>query len=242
MSEQKSWVVIVLSYNEEKTIQRVINELISIFEKTTIDYDIVIIDDGSTDNTKSVLQNYNEYNKIRVISHDRNLGIGYSLVEGYKLGKNNIIGMVPGDGQFEIALLKEAIRLFGEDDELKLVSFYRDLNNVYSTFRKLVTKIQKTINLFVLGVKFKDVNWVKFLRMDILGNKDFCMKSSLIETEIMYIVTLKKYKFIELPSNYLSREVPRSRLSFIKSLLLASKDVFNLFKLKRYYKKLHKQY
>jgi glycosyltransferase involved in cell wall biosynthesis len=236
--QAESWSIIILAYNEGESIKMVIDNLISLLRKFSLEYEIIVVNDGSLDNTKQTLSKYYIHNdKMTIINHEKNLGIGYSLVEAYKIARKDIIGMIPGDGQFDIELLGEAIQTFQKDKDLKIVSFYRDINTIYSSIRKIVTKIQKGINVFILGIHFKDVNWVKFFRKDVLNRRDFCMKSSLIETEIIYIVTLRKYKYIELPSSYLNRGTPRSKLSFLKSLLLASKDSLNLVKLRKYYKK-----
>jgi glycosyltransferase involved in cell wall biosynthesis len=236
--QAEGWSIIILAYNEGGSIKKVIDDLVSSLRKYSIDYEIIVINDGSLDNTKQILARfYKDDEKITIINHEKNLGIGYSLVEAYKTANKDIIGMIPGDGQFDIELFGKAFQSFLEDKDLKIVSFYRDTNTIYSSVRKIVTKIQKGINRFILGIRFKDVNWVKFFRKEVLNRRDFCMRSSLIETEIIYIVTLRKYKYIELPSDYLNRGTPRSKLSFLKSLLLASKDSLNLVKLRQYYKK-----
>lgn len=237
MIQSDSWSIIILAYNESETIKTVIDNVILLLKNLLIDYEIIIINDGSTDKTKDILTgSYGNMKEVKVINHEKNYGIGHSLIEAYETANKKIMGMIPGDGQFDTELLGNAIQLFQKDEDLKLVSFYRDSNTIYSPIRRTVSKVQKIINSYVLDIHFRDVNWVKFFRSEILGKREFCMSSSLIETEIIYVTILKSYRYIELPSIYLSRSNVRSKFSFIKSLVRASKDMFNLIKLRRFYK------
>ena len=93
MTECKK-VVIIPAYNEGRNIINVVNDMKSFRP----DFDVVVIDDGSTDDTKKVAEDCH----VPVISLPFNLGIGGAMQTGFKYAKENgydIAIQVDGDGQ-----------------------------------------------------------------------------------------------------------------------------------------------
>ena len=76
-----NWCVIVPTYNNEKTLSKVISEILKISSN------IIVINDGSTDSTSHVLENYT--NKITLITHSKNQGKGRALRNGFQHAINN---------------------------------------------------------------------------------------------------------------------------------------------------------
>ena len=70
--------VVIPAYNEEKTIEEVLSKTISVMESTGKPYEIIVVDDGSTDNTRQIASKY----KVTVLSNGANKGKGYALRKG----------------------------------------------------------------------------------------------------------------------------------------------------------------
>ena len=68
----------------------------SILEQTYKDFELIIINDGSTDNSKTVIESFND-NRIRYFENEKNSGIVYSRNKGLKLAKGEYIGMFDAD-------------------------------------------------------------------------------------------------------------------------------------------------
>lgn len=66
---------VVTVYNKEKTLERCLN---SIINQTYDNYEIIIIDDGSTDSSSDIIKRYKENEKIKVIYNSHNIGLGSS--------------------------------------------------------------------------------------------------------------------------------------------------------------------
>ena len=106
MSLHKNTCILVLAYNVEDYIEKVISELLD------LDLQIFVIDDKSKDNTKNILQSFNmESNKnIEIIENKKNIGAGESLKILITLAKKNKFDFfikVDGDGQFLIEDVKK---------------------------------------------------------------------------------------------------------------------------------------
>ena len=87
--------VIISSYNMEKTLPAAID---SILNQTFPDWELIIIDDGSTDRTQNILESYkNKDSRIKVIKNRENLGLTASLNKGLKIAKGEYIARLDAD-------------------------------------------------------------------------------------------------------------------------------------------------
>ena len=86
--------VVIPAYNEEKTIGNVVSETISTMETVGMPYEIVVVDDGSTDRTRRIATRY----KATVLSNGENRGKGYALRKGFQQAQGDIIVTVDADG------------------------------------------------------------------------------------------------------------------------------------------------
>lgn len=149
-------LIIIPAYNEDKSILKVVNEIKTINKKNKTDYDYVVINDGSTDETEEILVK-NDINHITLI---QNLGIGGAVQTGYKYAYANnydIAIQIDGDGQHDVSCiekiikpiaLKEADMVIGsrfidnDIDNFKSSKMRRVGINIISFFIKLVTGVK----------------------------------------------------------------------------------------------------
>jgi glycosyltransferase involved in cell wall biosynthesis len=92
--------VVVPAYNEEKLIGRVIETIPDFVDR------IIVVDDASTDNTVDIVRKYlkNQEDRLYLIHHDKNQGVGGAIVSGYKQALSeglDIIVVMAGDGQMD---------------------------------------------------------------------------------------------------------------------------------------------
>lgn len=227
------WSVIVFCYNEGSSIRRVVTEIKDTLEKIATSYEIIIVNDGSTDNTEhncAVLSG--SYPFIKLVNHPRNLGIGSALRTGYTHATKNYVCAIPGDGQFNINLLKQ-IPAF---DANTFYSFYRKKTN-YNWYRALLTWGNKVFNRLVLGINLKDVNWVKVYTHSQLSLASVQLTSSLIETEICSKLIYLGIQPVEIPSDYLSRTGGTPKGGSMKTLIQALGETIKLIMVVTQFKK-----
>ncbi len=84
--------VVIPAYNEEKSVMDVIMRI-----PNHQNYEIIVVNDGSTDSTLRVLKNVKR--KIKIINHEQNQGYGASIISGIKNSSGNIIVTIDSDGQ-----------------------------------------------------------------------------------------------------------------------------------------------
>ncbi len=232
----QSWSIVIFGYNEGATLASVTGEAQKFLETNNIpDSEILIVDDGSTDNTQSITNTLKETVRcLRVIRHGTNLGIGPALVTGYTNARCENVVAVPADGQFDINELQPCMNI----PERAFVSFYREQVENYSPYRNLVTVTNRAFNKFFLNLNVKDVNWVKAYRTSDLKSIDLKLHSSIIGSEICAKLQVMGYRPIEAPSVYHPRIAGKARGASLKTVSHAVKELLKLVFIVRKFKKI----
>ena len=107
--------VIVPVYNEEETIAEVVRGLKNRLSKPGLEYEIIVVNDGSSDKSKEILENIKE---IILISHPYNKGYGMSLKTGARNSKFDWLLFFDGDSQHKPEYIEEFLRYTDEYDAI----------------------------------------------------------------------------------------------------------------------------
>jgi len=219
--------VIIFCYDEKETLRGVTESAIQFLKVFATDFEVIIVNDGSTDGSAEIANLLSSQFKafVRVIHHPRNLGIGMALRSGYENARLEYVCGIPADGQFDIAQLG-TIKPFGDNT---YYSFYRRETN-YSFYREQLSRLNRLYNQHFLGIYIRDVNWVKVYRLTQLQSVKPVLTSSIIESEIC----AKLYKCgalpVEIPSNYLNRVYGKSKGGGIRTVYRALAETWQLFR------------
>ena len=89
--------VVIPAYNEEKGIQGVIDRILAAMEGANLPFEIIVVDDGSTDRTVESLRE----KPIQVLRHETNRGYGAALKTGIRASRYNHVAIVDADGTYE---------------------------------------------------------------------------------------------------------------------------------------------
>lgn len=120
---------VIPAYNEEENILNTCNSILNHNKKYKTNYDIIVINDGSTDNTESICLK----NNIPYISLVYNLGIGGAVQTGYKYAFKNdydIVIQFDGDGQHDISYAKNIIEpILNREADMVIGSRFIDKNS-----------------------------------------------------------------------------------------------------------------
>jgi len=208
--------IVMPAYNEEGNLPNTIEPLIKIFNELSIDYEILIINDGSKDKTGEVAENLSKkYPKIRVIHHEINKGYGGAQLTGFKNATGKYVSVIPSDNQFFQEDIKKYIEEIKTSD---LIIGYR-VNRVDPKRRGILAKIYNFSLLFLFGLKVKDIDWVKMYKKEFLDSVEIESKSALIDTELVIKAKRKGLKIKEIPCKHLPRVYGNPTGNNIKVLL-----------------------
>jgi len=130
-------------FNDEKTIGLLVRSAKKILDKMVGKYEIIVIDDGSADNSRGVLSELSkEIKNLRLIFHRQNKGYGGVLKSGFKAAKYDLVFYTDGDGQYDIGELELLLPLMTNDiDVVNGIKMFRNdpwyrvvIGNVYNFF------------------------------------------------------------------------------------------------------------
>ena len=114
--------LVIPVYNEEKLIDELLSRTVASVESFTSDYEIIMVDDGSTDRSLEILLRWREKNnRIVVMSLSKNFGHQAAFTAGLEYAAGDIVAMMDGDLQDPPELLSEMYRRISAED-LEIVS------------------------------------------------------------------------------------------------------------------------
>lgn len=107
--------VIMPCYNEATGMQRHTEEMLKYLEKLTLPYELILVNDGSTDRTASILDNLAaQYPRVKVVHHNRNLGRGAALRTGFAAANNDFVFTFDADLTYAPNHLETMLRALEE--------------------------------------------------------------------------------------------------------------------------------
>lgn len=189
---------IVCAFNEEKNILNTINEIENACNKNSIsEYEIICIDDGSIDNTYSILNNLNSSN-IRIIKNIKNLGYGASVKVGAKEANKEYITWIPGDNSHPASEISKLLVLLKKYD---IISTFYSNSHERDSFRRLFTSFYTPILNFIFQKKLPYYNGVTMIKKKIFLNCNIQTNSHAFSLEMWINIFLSnKYSFIFIPT------------------------------------------
>ncbi len=153
-------------YNEAENLPNTVDKAVEVLEKLKLNWEILIINDGSSDNTKEVALDLAKKNsRIHVYNHPRNLGYGEALKTGFYNAKFDTIVYNDADGQFDFG---EVTKFLEKIEEYDLLIGYR-IKRQDNFLRILFKKGWQLSLLAFFGLTLKDVDCgFKMLRKSVL--------------------------------------------------------------------------
>ncbi|MFN8016231.1 MAG: glycosyltransferase family 2 protein [Acidimicrobiia bacterium] len=241
MHNNKEVAVVIPCYNEELLIRETVSAI-----PDFIDH-IICVNDASTDNTANVLEEIaNTNSKVKIVTNDKNLGVGGALINGYKyaIDKTNstAIGIVAGDAQFDSSYLIPMIDLLetGGYDYVKANRFFhREAFKKMPKYRQIGNIVVSILTKFSTGYySISDItNGCGFLTRKVLErvNYDFVQERYDYETSMLTALSIAgaKIKDFPVPAKYGDE---KSTIKLLPTVMRNLKAIWVGFWRRLYYK------
>ena len=194
-------------WNEEKNIEKVVEQALSVAPSITKRFEIIIVDDGSQDATLSIAEKLAEKHKnIRVISHKPNRGYGAALKEGLENAKYEYIVFTDGDRQFNFTEVEKFIPEIQNSDIV--IGFRKKRRDRKILKRLLLMNLLKIVDYILFGFSFKDIDcgFKMFRKSAVEAISPLRSEGAMITTEILAKATRKGLKIAQVGVEHYPRE------------------------------------
>jgi len=192
------------AYNDVGSIGKIIHTMAWLLPKLTGDYEIVVVDDGSSDGTGDLLRILaNEYPFLKIIHHGVNRGYGAALITGFANCSKDLIFYTDGDGQYDVEELPLLLTAFG--DGVDIVNGYK-ISRSDPKHRVVAGHIYRSLMKWLFRLKVKDVDCdFRLFRRRLLDRTRLTCDSGVICVEMMKRFQDLGCRVIEVPVHHYHR-------------------------------------
>jgi glycosyltransferase involved in cell wall biosynthesis len=210
------------AYNEEALIESFLQRAVALLERTATDWEIVLVDDCSTDRTNEIATAFAEQEpRVRVVRHERNLNVGIANRTAIAHASKEFLFWQTVDWSYDISKLRIFLELLLHFDAvqgirpvpIRLLSYIPVLRSIYRVRRRSDTLYKSIISLgnyYVLtslfGVRFHDFQNVTFYRTRAVQALPLVARTSFINPELLLKSYYSGARFIEVPIRFISRQ------------------------------------
>ncbi|HXV59404.1 MAG TPA: glycosyltransferase family 2 protein [Vicinamibacteria bacterium] len=201
--------VVLPAFNEEANIERAVLSAAEAVAPLVSDYELVVVDDGSRDETSRILAKLAEEldGHLTLVSHPSNLGYGKALRSGFDASSRRLVFYTDADNQFDLRELEAFLPLMADHDA---VLGYR-VGRQDGWFRLLVSNGYNALASFAFGMSVRDLNCsFKLFRRDALTSLRLEEDHFFIDTEIVIQLHRAGYRYLQRGVKHYPRTAGRS--------------------------------
>jgi glycosyltransferase involved in cell wall biosynthesis len=214
-------------YNEQDNVGQTTQRAVEVLEGLKADYEIILVNDGSADQTgprADAIAAGNEL--VRVVHHPHNMGYGAALQSGIRAAKKELIFFTDGDGQFDIGEIKLLLPLIEQND---IVCGYR-LDRKDPFMRKLNGYMWTRLVNLLFGMHIRDIDCAfKLFRAEIFEGMKMSSAGALISAEILARATRRGFRIAEVGVHHYPRKAGKQTGAKLTVILRAFKELFKLY-------------
>jgi glycosyltransferase involved in cell wall biosynthesis len=213
-------------YNEQENVARITRQALAVLEGLGADYEVIIVNDGSSDNTGPIAdQLAREHSRVRVIHHPRNLGYGAALQSGFRAAAKELVFFTDGDAQFDLAELPPLLPLLEKYD---IVCGYR-MNRQDNFVRRMNGWLWTKLSNVMFSLHLRDIDCAfKLYKRAIFDDIRMESTGALISTEILARAVRKGYTITERGVHHYPRTAGKQTGGSLKVIFRAFKELWRL--------------
>ena len=184
--------IVIAAYNEAETLSRVFHRCLAVLQECADDFEIIILNDGSTDQTGEIMEElraqYPQF--VKTITHEVNRGIQDTFEALYRAASKDFVFDVPADGEFPPEALREILPLTPEYD---IIVCHRTMKH-YNFYRRIISSSYRWCTRIMFGIDLFDPGSVKCRRKEVISDIKVTSKGVFREAERLIRAVRRGYR------------------------------------------------
>lgn len=225
---KKGISIIIPAYNEEQNIESSIESVQKAISKVTGNFEIIIVNDGSSDDTGQLIDKKSKsFRRVKAIHHSQNLGLGMAVKSALQRVNFSHVTFYPGDGDMGVESLVDLVKI---KDQSELVTAYITHVKKRPLFRVIISKsfVLFMNTLFKLNLRY--YNGPMICKTELLKKLKLISSGHAIFAEAKVRLISKGYHYHEIPFQHVGRIHGESKALTIKSVRHTFETIWSLWK------------
>jgi glycosyltransferase involved in cell wall biosynthesis len=217
------------AYNDAPSLPALITKTFATLEECGRDYEVIVINDGSFDNSGAVLEELAaRYGpRLRVITHSENRGYGGALRSGFEAASKDLVFYTDGDGQYDSGELPKLLAVMRPDVGL-VNGFKLERNDPWH--RIWIGKVYNAFARFLFRIRIHDVDCdFRLIRRSLLEDIHLTSTSGTICVELVRKLELTGCGVVEVGVHHYPRLHGRSQFFRVRSLAVTLGQLIRLW-------------
>lgn len=217
------------AYNDAPSIPGLIHKTFAVLERHVEDYEVIVVNDGSQDNTGEVLEKLRlEFApRMRVVTHPKNRGYGGALRSGFAAAQKEFVFYTDGDSQYDVEELPRLLALAGADTGL--VNGYK-LERSDPAHRIWIGNIYNLCARLMFRIRIRDIDCdYRLIRRKLLDAIRLTSTSGTICVELVRKLELSGWVVKEIGVHHYPRLYGRSQFFRLRSLAITFYQLLRLW-------------
>lgn len=219
--------IVVPTYNEQENIELLLASINKSFNGKTKDYEVIVIDDNSTDNTRTIIKNLTKTYPVRMFLKIGTRGKAYSLFEGFKKANGDIVAMIDADLQYPANAIPKMVAKLNAQTDI-VVANRKTYND--TQIRKFLSRGFR----YVFGKIFFNLNCdvqsgLKVFKKVVVENVKFTPQSAWsFDLEFLYKSQEAGFRITSHNITFFARESGHSKIAVAKTVFELSTNTLRL--------------
>lgn len=228
-------------YNEEQLVDEFVARAVRLLEETVEEFEIVIVDDGSTDATPRLLAAHARRDpRIRVLTNDRNLNVGDSAQRAIDAAVKDIIFWQTIDWSYDLKNLRIFLELTKHFDvvqgirpvPIRLLSYIPVLRSIYRVrtrsdnfMRAIISLTNYYVLRILFGCRFHDLQNITFYKRPQLAGIDIRGTTGFSNPKLLFKTYEKGLTYLEVPIRFLPRQRGKAKGARLWTIVRAVTEI-----------------
>jgi glycosyltransferase involved in cell wall biosynthesis len=232
--------IIMPMYNS-KDIKKNIHAAINSLNEVTKDYEIILVNDGSTNNCFQEARELKN-KKLRVVGYNKNKGKGSAIKYGFNFVRGDYVAFIDSGGDINPRQLKQFIEIIEKEHADIVIGSKRHPNSKihYPLLRRIMSRTYQTLNSILFNLKVQDTQvGIKLFKKKVLNKimPKIAIKRFAFDLELLVLASKYNFKIVDAPVIIKYRFTSTINFSAVFCMLLDTAAIFYRLKILEYYDK-----